>query len=226
MIHDAGKNFASTEFRQYAKSLAIEVKEVPVEAHNSVGKVERYHAPLRRAYDIIKTEVEDDVLALQMAVKAVNDSAGPDGIVPTLLVFGAYPRMSIEDNPTPGIMRRAETIRTAMREVRRLHAERSVTDALAARNGPDITATLSLPINSKVRVWREKKGWMGPYVLLGTTGERCTVDMPYGATEFRSTVVKPYYVDEEVDKTMVSPDNGLIISIPETVPENALQTVP
>lgn len=29
--------------------------------------------------------------ALQMAVKAVNDTAGPDGLVPTLLVFGAYP---------------------------------------------------------------------------------------------------------------------------------------
>jgi len=26
-----------------------------------------------------------------MAVKAVNDTAGPDGLVPTLLVYGAYP---------------------------------------------------------------------------------------------------------------------------------------
>jgi hypothetical protein len=29
-----------------------------------------------------------------MAVKAVNDSAGPDGIILILLVFGAYPRMT------------------------------------------------------------------------------------------------------------------------------------
>jgi hypothetical protein len=29
--------------------------------------------------------------ALQMAVKAVNDIAGLDGLIPTLLVFGAYP---------------------------------------------------------------------------------------------------------------------------------------
>jgi hypothetical protein len=28
-----------------------------------------------------------------MAVKAVNNSAGPDGIVLILLVFGAYPKM-------------------------------------------------------------------------------------------------------------------------------------
>ena len=33
--------------------MSIEIKEVPVEAHNSVSKVERYHAPLRRAFKII-----------------------------------------------------------------------------------------------------------------------------------------------------------------------------
>jgi hypothetical protein len=47
IAHDAGKQLASTEFRQNARAMAIEVKEVPVEAHNSIGKVERYHAPLR-----------------------------------------------------------------------------------------------------------------------------------------------------------------------------------
>ena len=40
--------------------MAIEIKEVPVEAHNSVGKVERYHAPLRRAYDIIQEELHQN----------------------------------------------------------------------------------------------------------------------------------------------------------------------
>jgi hypothetical protein len=29
-----------------------------------------------------------------MAVKAVNDTTGPDGLVPTLLVYGAYLWMS------------------------------------------------------------------------------------------------------------------------------------
>jgi hypothetical protein len=53
LIHNAGKNFASTEFRQLASSMAIEVKEVLVKAYNSVGQVERYYAPLRRAYKII-----------------------------------------------------------------------------------------------------------------------------------------------------------------------------
>jgi hypothetical protein len=29
-----------------------------------------------------------------MTVKAINDSAGPDGIMPILLVFGIYSRMT------------------------------------------------------------------------------------------------------------------------------------
>ena len=39
-----------------------------------------------------------------MAVKAVNDTASPDGLVPTLLVYGAYPRISKLDPPTPSII--------------------------------------------------------------------------------------------------------------------------
>ena len=44
-------------------------------------------------YKIILLELEDasKELTLQMAVKAINNSASLDGLVPTLLVFSAYP---------------------------------------------------------------------------------------------------------------------------------------
>ena len=35
--------------------MAILVKEIPVKAYNSVGKIKRYYALLRRAFDIIKS---------------------------------------------------------------------------------------------------------------------------------------------------------------------------
>ena len=38
--------------------MAIEVKEVSVKAHNSVGKVEWYHILLRRVYKIISSELK------------------------------------------------------------------------------------------------------------------------------------------------------------------------
>ena len=51
---------------------------------------------------------------LQMAVKAVNDTAGPDGLVPTLLVYEAYPRMSNLDPLAPPITDQAAVIRKAI----------------------------------------------------------------------------------------------------------------
>ena len=50
MIHDAGKNFVFIEFKLNIKSMDIEIIEMSVEAYNSVRKVERYHALLRRVY--------------------------------------------------------------------------------------------------------------------------------------------------------------------------------
>jgi hypothetical protein len=206
IVHDAGTNFASKEFRSNAKAMSIQVHEVPVEAHNSVGKVERYHAPLRRAYRILKAELNgvNDETILQMAVKAVNDSAGPDGLVPTLLVFGAYPRMADESPASTSVQARGEAVRKAMREVQKIHAERQVADALATRNGPNPLPTLKLPLQSKVRVWREKHGWTGPYTLLAINGQECTIEMPYGPTNFRSTVVKPYH--QHQDQPTQSPE--------------------
>jgi len=39
-----------------------------------------------------------------MAFKAINDSAGLNGLISTLLVFGAYPRMVKSDAPNPTVI--------------------------------------------------------------------------------------------------------------------------
>jgi len=38
--------------------MVIKVKEVPIKAYNSIGKVEWYYTPLYRAYKIISLELE------------------------------------------------------------------------------------------------------------------------------------------------------------------------
>ena len=53
ITRDAGKNFVSREFRRNAHSINTITKDLPVEAHWSIGLVERAHAILRRAYRII-----------------------------------------------------------------------------------------------------------------------------------------------------------------------------
>jgi len=182
--------------------MGITCKQVPVEAHWSIGKVERYHAPLRRAYEILRAELGSGIsndAVLQMAVKAVNDTVGPDGLVPTLLVFGAYPRINMESPPTPSMVHRAEAIQKAMKALRKAAAERSVADALNTRNGPSTEEALALPLQSEVMVWREKKGWQGPYKVINTKDHEITVDMVNGPTTFRSTVVKPYHRDDSTE---------------------------
>jgi hypothetical protein len=78
-----------------------------------VGKTERYYAPLRRAWEILYAELTSTMseeAILQMAVKAVNNTAGPNSIVPTLLVFRAYLRITAESPPSPLMVRRSEAI--------------------------------------------------------------------------------------------------------------------
>jgi hypothetical protein len=38
--------------------MAIKVKEVPIKAHNSIGKVEWYYIPLHCIYEIISLELK------------------------------------------------------------------------------------------------------------------------------------------------------------------------
>lgn len=50
-----------------------------------------------------------------------------------------------------------------------------------------------------MRVWREKEKWTGPFRLIAidATKQVCTVKMPYRPTNFRTTVVKLYFRDED-----------------------------
>jgi hypothetical protein len=113
------------KFVDNAKIIAIEIEEIPVKAHYSIGKIEKYHASVKRAFKIIITNLSNIIIPkhiLQMAVKAVNDTAGPNGLVPIFLVFGIFPRISHELPPLPSITTRGETMRKAMAEVHKLKA--------------------------------------------------------------------------------------------------------
>jgi len=222
-----------------AKSVGTTVKIVPVEAHNSIGIIERYHGPIRRAYQIIIAEIPDIAkeMALQMAFKAINDTAGPDGIVPTLLVYGAYPRMSDSDTPSLTVTQRANAIKKATVEINKLRAKRQVADALNTRNGPSVKAIHALELNSQVLVWREGNtgqsgSWEGPYRLVGITGEDCVVALSRGNTTFRTTSVKPFLTAPNSDATDTPQtpqanidDDTIIVQVPDdhSTPTNPTQ---
>ena len=110
-----------------------------------------------------------------MAVKAVNDTASPNRLVLTLLVYGAYLRISNLGPPAPSITERAAAIRKVMAEIVKLRAKQTVNNALYHRNGPNTTLVHNLPLNSKVLMWRKSGNWTRPYRLLAVEDKTCCV---------------------------------------------------
>jgi hypothetical protein len=130
----------------------INVKKVPVKAHNSIGKIKRYYSLLRQAYKILSSELlsANKKAILQIAVKAVNDLAGLNSIIPTLLIFKAYSRITKDSLLLPFITEQAKAIYKAIKEVRRLYAEQQVNNVLAIRNRLNTKLVLTLSLQSDV----------------------------------------------------------------------------
>jgi hypothetical protein len=79
-------------------------------------------------------------------VKTINNLAGPDSIMPILLVFRAYSCITKDSLSSPFITKQAKAIYKAIKEVRRLYAEQQVNNALAIRNRLNTKPVLTLPL--------------------------------------------------------------------------------
>ena len=73
--------------------MGITTKTVLVEAHWSIKKVKHYYTVLCCIYQIVSKKLPDlnKEMALQMAVKAINNIAGLNGLIPILLIFSTFP---------------------------------------------------------------------------------------------------------------------------------------
>ncbi len=74
----------------------------------------------------------------------------------------------------------------AMSELRKLKARRGVQDALNTHNGSNTKQILPLALNldNEVRIFREKKGRIRPFKVLGITDAKLTVDTGNGPVTF------------------------------------------
>jgi hypothetical protein len=164
-----------------------------------------------------------------MAVKAVNNTAELNGLIPKLLVFGAFPRISHDSPPSPSITKRAKAVNQAMKKLRKHMAARQINAALNTRNGPDPAAysPMDLPLQNEVRVWRENEGWQGPFRVVAHDGQNVTLELPNGPATFRSTMVASYHRSSNQDIPGASNDHtsvedadpSSIVVRPNSVPE-------
>lgn len=194
---DQGTNFVAKQFKESAEAEGITVLEAPVESANTMSHVERYHAPLRVAYEKIRDSLpksESNSDCLQLAVKAVNDTIGPEGLCPTLLVFGAIPKPPRLGRAETQVQR-ARALDKALDAVHKEQSKRRIAFALKhpcspkAKENEDILE--KLPSGSPVLVYRmTSKKWEGPYPLVHVYGRTAVIQLPRGRKIFRSTAVK------------------------------------
>jgi hypothetical protein len=85
-------------------------------------------------------------MKLQIVIKTINDLVGPDNIIPILLVFRAYLKITNNSLLSPTTIKRAKTIRKASNKIRKFYAKRYINNALRIRNGPDIIEILQFLI--------------------------------------------------------------------------------
>jgi hypothetical protein len=148
--------------------MGIHLVFAPVESHSSLGLVERIHGPIRRIYHKILLDraqlgphPKEHMLAA--ATKALNDTAGVNGLVPTLSVFGALPHVILEvkqaDASFPTQLDRMHMMSIARDAAAKQVAVSRLADA-EKHTVPSGDYLLSPGDN--ILEFREKEGWTGP----------------------------------------------------------------
>ena len=106
-----------------------------MEAYSSIGLGERYHQPLRQTFRNIMAAHPKNLPAgvLAASVKAMIDTLGPEGLVPSALVFGEFPPV-IKKSEAPAarlkLRERASVAKSARKEMGKIIAEMRVRRAL------------------------------------------------------------------------------------------------
>ena len=93
-----------------------------------------------------------------MVIKAINDIIRSNGLIPMLLIFGAYLRITELDLPNLTIEQKATTIKKAIKKLRKIQAFKKINNALRTRNNLGTTHVHDLSLNNPILVYKKKKG--------------------------------------------------------------------
>ena len=142
---------------------------MPCESHNSLGVGERYHEPLKRIYKKLKEEEPDmePVLRLSIAVHSLNNTASPEGLIPSLLVFGSVLKIPLGNIPhlASNQRKRFTDMESARKQMERIVAIQRL--KMAGKLRTKQMDVFSIMPGSDVLVYREKKKiWDGPFKLI------------------------------------------------------------
>jgi hypothetical protein len=147
-----------------------------VEAHNSLGIGERMNGPLRRIYNKIRMDYPHIPTGnlLKLGVKAMNDTIGENGLVPSLFVFGVIPRYTALNTELMNQKVRMEVIAAAQMGMNSIITKRRIATALA-KNIPS-AAEHVYAVGDEVLDFREKESsWTGPFKIVAIADKILTI---------------------------------------------------
>lgn len=103
----------------------------------------------------------DKETIVRLALKGCNDTLGPNGLVPTLLVFGTMPALPVPNSKSVKQRERLSALKLAKEEMERISAEQKLLRALRSKLPP--AAKYLIQPGDLVRVFREvPRKWIGP----------------------------------------------------------------
>ncbi len=172
IFHDLGRQFTAKYFHISCSRMGVITKESPTQSHNSLGLCGRYHSIIRRIFNKLTEDFPDleRDARLALAVHAIKNTAGPNGLTPTILEFGAIPRIPIPNSTTllPSQQDRIEAKGSARKEMETITAHRRIRTALKLKHS--LRPHNPFKFGDKFRIWRkELQRYVGPYTVHGYT---------------------------------------------------------
>lgn len=115
-------------------------------------------------------------MALKIAVNALNDTAGPSGLVPTLLVFVSLPRIPFNPQALTGQAEILQAMHMAIREMSRLVYQTRIFTSLHS-NVPAVEDRSFKPGDEGL-MYREKPfgKWIGPKIIVDLKDKLLALD--------------------------------------------------
>ena len=218
---DAGSQLRSASFLALLSSSGVKMRPSGVESHNALGAGERYHAYLRQLFKRVRADHPKIPvqLALSMAVWAMNQTAGPRGLSPILLVFGIHPRMPVSPADLPNHRERCKALVEARADMSKQIARDRLDRALRTQVPHAAAANINPGID--VLVYREKPvdKWEGPYRVISCSSKQVWLDVNNKAKMFSIDKVKEYLpppvtgTDGEPSQTAAKPTDEQVGSI-------------
>lgn len=165
-----------------------------IDEHNSPAEGESYHKFLRKIYSKVRGDYSSigKEYALQIFVKATTGMAGPDELVPTLLVFDTSRRFP---DPLKSDLRsqkkRLEAVDDSRKKFANLNAKQPVDSAQKPNRSAAESKFPDAALEQDLLMYRDAsvgKG-VGPFLVRDFLGKHVVVDLNGNWSKFSNTPI-------------------------------------